>query len=111
MIAWHLSHGNIVIVIYAYCPHSDAVLPLQMSPLANSVAQTIPAMRQNEAATFEFSAVPSLLQRLPPPSHIRLFANSSASVLQALGALRLFAHVVLFIFLTLSSQGLLGPTH
>lgn len=85
-------------MIYACCPHSDAVRPLQMSPLANAVAQTIPAMRQNEAAVFEFSAVPSLLQRLPPPSHIRLLANSSA--LQALGALQLFSHVVIFIVLT-----------
>lgn len=57
-----------------------------MLPLANSVVQTIPAMSQNGAAEFEFSAVPSLLQRFPPPAHIQLLANSSASVLQELGA-------------------------
>ena len=40
-------------------------------------------MRQNAASPFEFSAVPSLLQRFPPPSHIRLLSNSPA--LKALG--------------------------
>jgi len=57
----------------------------QMSPLAHSAVQTIPAMSQNGAAAFEFSAAPSLLRRFPPPSHLRLLANFSASVLQGLG--------------------------
>ena len=61
---------------------------LQMHPLANSVVQTIPAMLQNEAAEFEFSAVPSLLQRFPPPSYLQLLASSSASLLQELGTLQ-----------------------
>jgi hypothetical protein len=75
------------------CPLPDAVPKLQISPLANAVAETIPAMRQNEAATFEFSAVPSLLQRLPPPSHLQLFSASSASVLEGLGAFQPFFHM------------------
>jgi hypothetical protein len=59
---------------------------LQMYPLANSAVQTIPALRQNEAAQFEFSAAPSLLQRFPPPPHLQLLASSSVSILQDLGA-------------------------
>jgi hypothetical protein len=45
-------------------------------------------MRQNAASPFEFSAVPSLLQRFPPPSHIRLLSNSPA--LKALGTTQCF---------------------
>jgi hypothetical protein len=71
--------------ISAHTPNTDAFLPFQMLPLANSVVQTIPAMRQNEADAFEFSAVPFLLQRFPP-SHLQLLANSSAWILQDLGA-------------------------
>jgi len=55
----------------------------QMTPLAHASPQTIPSMRRNAASSFEFSAVPSLLQRFPPPSHIRLLSNSPA--LKALG--------------------------
>ncbi len=58
---------------------------LQMYPLANSAVQTIPALRQNEALRFEFTAVPFLLQRFPPPPHLQLLAESSASTVQDLG--------------------------
>jgi hypothetical protein len=58
---------------------------LQMYPLANSAVRTIPALRQNEALRFEFTAVPLLLQRFPPPPHLQLLAESSASTVQDLG--------------------------
>ena len=68
----------------------DALLPLQMTPLAHAAPQTIPPMHQNEPSTFEFSAVPSLLQRFPPPSYLRLLSNNSA--LQGLGILQSVAN-------------------
>lgn len=73
-------------VAFPHNSFTDAILPLQMYPLANSAVQTIPAMRQIAAVEFEFSAVPFLLQRFLPPFHLQLLANSSSSILQELGA-------------------------
>jgi hypothetical protein len=68
---------------------SDLFLLWQVSPLAHSAVRTIPAMLLNGGASFEFSAVPSLLQRFPAPSHLLLLdshlSTSATSVLPELG--------------------------